>query len=114
MQHTGDTFATGRGLQLAVVSRLLDRAANGAGGVLVLVGPAGSGKTAMAEAAVGEARHRGLEVLRASPAGGQSGRLVWAQLLRDAGAPDDLAADLADGDAGWLDLDSAARYLVSG
>ena len=114
MQYTPDTFAAGRGLQLAAVGRLLDRAANGAGGVLVLVGPAGSGKTAMAEVAAGEARHRRLDVLRASPAEGQSGRLVWAQLLRDAGAPDDLAADLADGDAGWLDLDSAARYLVSG
>ena len=114
MQYTGDAIVAGRGRQLAAVSRLLDRAGNGAGGVLVLVGPAGSGKTAMAEAAVSEARHRGLDVLRASPAGGQPGRLVWAQLLRDAGAPDDLAADLADGDAGWLDLDSAARFLMSG
>jgi hypothetical protein len=68
----------------------------------------------MAEAAAGEAHHRGFDVLRASPAGGQPGRLAWAQLLRDAGAPDDLAARLVDGDAGWLDLDSAARYLVSG
>ena len=114
MRNTGDVLAAGRGRQLAAVSRLLDRAGNGTGGVLVLVGPAGSGKTAMAEAAAGEAPHRGFDVLRASPAGGQPGRLVWAQLLRDAGAPDDLAIGLVRGDAGLLDLDSAARYLVSG
>ncbi len=96
------------------IGRLLERAGAGAGGLLVLVGPAGSGKTAMAEAAAGEARRRGFEVLRASPAGGQPGRLVWAQLLRDAGAPDELAAGLVGGDAGLLDLDSAARHLVSG
>jgi len=96
------------------IGRLLERAGAGAGGLLVLVGPAGSGKTAMAEAAAGEARRRGFEVLRASPAGGQPGRLVWAQLLRDAGAPDELAAGLVGRDAGLLDLDSAARHLVSG
>ena len=96
------------------IGRLLERAGAGAGGLLVLVGPAGSGKTAMAEAAAGEARRRGFGVLRASPAGGQPGRLVWAQLLRDAGAPDELAAGLVGGDAGLLDLDSAARHLVSG
>ena len=95
------------------IARLLERARGGAGGLLVLVGPAGSGKTAMVEAAAGEARRRGFAVLRASPAGGQPGGLVWAQLLRDTDAPDDLAARLLGGNAGTLDLDSAARHLVS-
>ena len=96
------------------MSRLLDRAAGGAGGLLTFVGPPGSGKTELAEAAAGQARGRGFEVLRASPAAGQPGRLVWAQLLRDVKAPDDLVADLLSQDAGPLALDSAARHLVAG
>jgi hypothetical protein len=40
-------------------------------------------------------------------------RLVWAQLLRDADGPDELAAGLLDAEEGPLDLDSAARYLAS-
>ncbi len=95
------------------VGRLLDRAGAGAGGLLVLVGPAGAGKTALLEASADEARRRGFDVLRASPVRGQPGRLVWAQLLRDAGAPDDRAVGLVSGNAGPLELDSAVRYLVS-
>jgi AAA domain len=95
------------------IARLLERARRGAGGLLILVGPAGAGKTAMAEAAAGQARRSGFDVLRVSPALGQPGRLVWAQLLRDIGAPDGLAADLIGRDAGPLDLDSAARQLLS-
>ena len=38
---------------------------------------------------------------------------MWAQLLRDAGAPDELAAGLVSGTAGPLELDSAVRQLVS-
>jgi hypothetical protein len=52
------------------------------------VGASGSGKTALAEAAAGEARRREFEVLRGSPPSGQPGRLIWAQLLRDAGGPE--------------------------
>ena len=114
MRYTTDVQVAGRRRELEQIGRLLDRAELGAGGVLVIVGPAGSGKTEMVEAAAQEARRRGLEVLRASPAGGQPGRLVWAQLLRDTGAPDGLAAGLVADDAGPLDLDSAARHLVSG
>ena len=82
-------------------------------GLLTFVGASGSGKTALAEAAAGEARRRGFEVLRGSPPAGQPGRLVWAQLLRDAGGPDELAAGLLGAEAGPLDLDSAARHLAS-
>ena len=39
---------------------------------------------------------------------------MWAQLLRDTDAPDDLAASLLGGNAGTLDLDSTVRHLVSG
>ena len=96
------------------IGRLLDRAGAGAGGLLVLVGSAGSGKTTMAEAAAGQARRLEFDVLRASPAAGQPGRLVWAQLLRDTDAPEGLAADILGGSAGPLGLDSAARHLVGG
>jgi len=103
----------GRGRELREAGRLLDRAAGGAGGLLTFVGASGSGKTALAEAAVGEAWRRGFEVLRGSPPSGQPGRLIWAQLLRDAGGPDELAAGLLRAEAGPLDLDSAARHLAS-
>ena len=103
----------GRGRELREAGRLLDRAAGGAGGLLTLVGAPGSGKTVLAEAAADEARRRGFEVLRGSPPAGQPGRLVWTQLLRDAGAPDELAAGLLDPRAGPLDLDNAARHLAS-
>jgi hypothetical protein len=107
-------LAAARRRELEQIGRLLARAEIGAGGALVVVGPAGSGKTALVEAAAVEARRRGLDVLRASPAQGQPGRLVWAQLLRDTGAPDGLTADLMAAGAGPLDMDSAARHLVSG
>ena len=103
----------GRGRELREAGRLLDRAAGGAGGLLTFVGASGSGKTALAEAAAGEARRRGFEVLRGSPPSGQPGRLIWAQLLRDADGPDVLAAGLLGAETGPLDLDSAARYLAS-
>jgi tetratricopeptide (TPR) repeat protein len=92
---------------------VLERAAAGSGGLLILVGAPGAGKTAMVEAAAGEARRRGFDVLRASPPQGQPGRLVWAQLLHDAGVPESSIAGLLADDPGPLDLDAAARHLVS-
>jgi hypothetical protein len=114
VRYAAEAFVAGRRREMGQIARLLERARDGAGGLLVLVGPAGSGKTAIVAAAADEAGRRGFDVLRASPAGGLPGRLVWAQLLRDAGAPDGLAADLLGGNAGPLDLDSTARYLLSG
>ena len=96
------------------IGRLLDRAARSAGGVLAISGPKGSGKTLIAEAAAADARRRGFEVLWASPPEGQPGRMAWAQLLRDAGAPAGVVAGLLRGAAEPLELDSAARHLVSG
>jgi AAA ATPase domain len=107
-------LVAGRRAELAEVGRLLDGASRGAGGLLVITGPAGSGKTLIAESAAAAARERGFEVLWARPAEGQPGRLAWARLLRDAGAPDGVVTSLIDGDAGPLDLDGAAAHLLSG
>ncbi|MBO0877989.1 MAG: ATP-binding protein, partial [Pseudonocardia sp.] len=107
-------LVAGRGAELAEVRRLLDGASKGAGGLLVISGPAGSGKTLIAESAAASARDRGFEVLWARPAAGQPGRLAWAGLLRDAGAPGALVAGLMADDAGPLDLDGAAAHLASG
>ena len=96
------------------VGRLLDSARRGAGGVLVICGPAGSGKTLIAESAAADARDRGFEVLWTRPAEGQPGRMAWARLLRDTGAPDGLIAGLLSEHAGPLDLDGAAAHLASG
>ena len=78
----------GRQLATDSVERLLDRAADGAGDVLVIAGPPGSGRTAMADLTTRLGRRAGFEVLRATQLAGRSGRLVWAQLLRAAGAPE--------------------------
>jgi hypothetical protein len=77
----------GRDRELAALRVLLDRAAAGSGGVLVMYGPPGAGRTALAAAAAGEGRQRGLAVARvaAGPAG--PARMVWAQLVREAGGP---------------------------
>jgi tetratricopeptide (TPR) repeat protein len=103
----------GRRQEMGEIRRLLDQTEAGSGGLLVVTGPAGSGKTALASAAVEEAHRRGFEVLRASPTNGQRGRWVWAQLLRELGDADRLAVRLLE-DAAPLELDDAARQLASG
>ena len=103
----------GRRREMGEIEQLLERAAAGMGGLIVVTGPDGSGKTAVADAAADEARRRGFEVVRASPARGQPGRWAWAQLLRDIGVADDIAAGLLQV-VGPFDLDNAARELASG
>ena len=104
----------GRRKEIEEVHRLLDRACHDRrGGLLVIAGPAGSGKTLLAETAAAGARERGLQVLWARPATGQPGRLAWASLLRDTGAPAKIMADLLADDAGPLVLDAAAAHLVA-
>jgi tetratricopeptide (TPR) repeat protein len=100
----------GRSREMREIERLLDRAATGAGGVLVITGPAGSGRSALLDAAAESAGRRSFQVLRARAAA-PFGRLVWAQLLRDAGAPDAVAERLLAG-PDPLDLDDAARSLA--
>ena len=89
---------------------MLDRAAEGRGGVLAVLGPPGSGRTELATAVAGEGARRGFEVLRTAAVRGQPGALAWAQLLADAGVPDDLASRVL-GDTGPQTLDSVARVL---
>lgn len=96
----------GRDRELRELTQALDRAEAGHGDVLVLTGPRGAGTTALADAAVELARERRLPVLR----GG--GRLMWTQLARDRGVPDDVVAPLL-ASPGPLELDDVARRLVS-
>ncbi|MDG4825190.1 ATP-binding protein [Asanoa sp. WMMD1127] len=98
----------GRRRELGAIERLLDRAAGGVGGHLVLTGPAGAGKTALADAAAVSAARRGLTVLRVAGVGAESGPLAWNQVLRDVGA-----TELPDQPAD-ADLDRAARDIAAG
>ena len=111
--YTSVVRLIGRDRELAALRLLLDRAAAGAGGVLVVYSPPGAGRTALADAATGEGRRRGFAVTRvtAGPAG--PARMVWAQLVREAGGPADVARRLLEREAGPLDLDRAAEALVS-
>ena len=55
-----------REVELDRLNALLDGAASGDGGVLLIEAPAGLGKTALLEAAAEAARERGITVLRAT------------------------------------------------
>src|SRR5437899_5846281 len=76
----------GRPAELGELAALLDRAAAGFGGAITVVGPAGSGKSALAAEAAALARDRGFEVAGGLAVRGRPGRLVWAGLLDDLGA----------------------------
>src|SRR6476660_7593219 len=102
----------GRRREFAEIGHLLERAASGSGGLLVILGAAGSGRTTLADAAAGLGRRRGFDVARASVIGAGSGLLVWAQVVGDLGAPDHFADRLLTG-AGPLELDEVARWLAS-
>ena len=84
----------GRAAELREIDVLLEAAAAGSGGVLNFFGPSGSGKTMLIGAAANRARRCGFEVLGAAAVRGQPGRLLWAQLLTDAGADDQAARGL--------------------
>ena len=113
LRYTSGMAVVGRRREMAEVERLFDCAAGGQGGVLVITGPSESGRTELAAAAAREGARRGFEVLRTAAMRGQPGLLVWAQLLRDAGAPDDLVSRLL-GEPGPLDLDTIACELAAG
>ncbi len=112
MRYISDMAIAGRHREMREVERLLDQAAGGHGGVLAITGPRGSGRSELAAAAAREGAQRGFQVLRTAAVQGTSGLLVWARLLCDAGAPEDLASRLLGGD-GPLELDAVARALVS-
>jgi AAA ATPase domain len=103
----------GRASQLREIDALLDAAAAGSGGVLTFFGPSGSGKTTMIGAAADRARNRGFEVLGAAAIRGQPGRMLWAQLLTDTGADEDVARRLLQ-HYDPVASSAALRALVSG
>ena len=113
MRYISDMAVVGRHREIAEVEHLLERAVRGQGGVLAFTGPAGSGRSELALAAAREGARRGFEVLRAAAVRGASGPAAWAQLLRDAGAPEDLASRLLSG-TGPVELDTVASALASG
>jgi hypothetical protein len=113
VRYISDMTVVGRRREIAEVERLLDRAADGHGGLLAITGPRGSGRSELAAAAAREGAGRGFEVLRTAAVRGTSALLVWARLLCDTGAPGELASRLL-GTAGPPDLDAVARALVSG
>lgn len=102
-----------RGRELAELKRLLDRVGGGSGGVLVVAGPAGSGRSTLASEAAAEGRRRGFDVLQGKPIAGRPGRWVWAQLLLDVGGHRETATRLL-AEPGLLDLDAAAVALSAG
>src|SRR5215469_15432719 len=103
----------GRSAELGELAALLDRTAAGFGGVLTLVGSAGSGKSSLAAAAAALARDRGFEVAGGSPVRGQPGRLVWAGLLDDLGAGPEVTQALLDS-TGPAGTNAAVRLLTAG
>lgn len=110
-RYTYRMDVVGREREIGDIRDLLDRTADGSGGLLVFTGPRGAGKTTVAECAIDEARRRSIDVVRISPAHGAPGRLVWAQVLRDIGASDEAAADLLN--AQPVALDGAAQLVAS-
>lgn len=101
----------GRHREIVEIERVLSRGAQGRGGVVVLVGRAGSGTTALADWASDRATQLGLDVLRAAATGSAGGGEVWPRLLKDAGVGDRDAADGADA-PGASDADEVARQIA--
>src|SRR6266542_1800724 len=122
----------GRRREIAMVQGLLDRAGEGSGGVLVLAGPEGSGRTALASLAAGTARRRGLTPAEIGAVTGerrpQVRQALWAASRGRPGPARSLSAALAgmppDGDPvvqlallaesaeGFLDIDVGLARLA--
>jgi hypothetical protein len=103
----------GRSAERRELDHLLDQAAAGSGGLLTIVGGPGAGKTVLLAAAAADARRRGFAVLAAAPVPGRPGRHVWAQLLREAGASEDVTGAFLARDAS-LEMSPELAVLVAG
>ncbi len=103
----------GRDAELAEIDDLFGRVEAGAGGTLVITGPAGVGKTALAHWAVDRAAARGWQVLNTAAPRRQTGLLVWARLLRATGDSESSVRQLLD-TTDPVKLDDAAATLARG
>jgi tetratricopeptide (TPR) repeat protein len=106
------TGLLGRDAELAEVRRALEAARDGAGGLLLVSGEPGIGKTALAEAAGAAARALGMTPAwgRAWEAGGAPVLWPWSQAVRDLAGQQPDAADGA-GPAVWEDLGDEAAAV---
>jgi DNA-binding CsgD family transcriptional regulator len=106
----------GRDRELAVLRQWLAQARAGQGRLVVLAGPAGIGKTRLAEVLAEEARRGGQRVLwgRAVQEEGAPPLWPWRRILRAVGGVDD-GAEVAGGDVGGARFDdlAAARFRVA-
>jgi DNA-binding CsgD family transcriptional regulator len=91
----------GRAAELARVRQLLDDAAAGTSGALLLLGDAGIGKTALCEAAAASASERGMALLRARAVEAEVG-VAFAGLAELLAPVADLAQRLVAPDAATL------------
>lgn len=103
----------GRDAELAEIDDLFGRVEAGAGGTLVITGPAGVGRTALAHWAVDRAAARGWQVLNTAAPRRQTGLLVWARLLRATGDSESSVRQLLD-TTDPVKLDDAAATLARG
>jgi hypothetical protein len=99
----------GRRPEVERLSRMLVAARHGDGQVAAITGPAGIGKTRLAEEVAGVARRRGARVAfgACSPDGEAPPLWPWRTILRQIGAPDDLSEDRAGESGGRF-----ARFLA--
>lgn len=107
----------GRGRELAELVGALDETLAGRGGLVLLVGEPGIGKTRLADELMGQARERGAGVIvgRCWEAGGAPAYWPWFQSLRAyvrETDPDSLRAQLDAGAADLVQLLPELRELV--
>jgi DNA-binding NarL/FixJ family response regulator len=103
----------GRVAEIVALDRLRAAATAGSGGVALLIGEAGIGKTAVVEEAVSRVADAGVTVLTgwAEPDEGAPAYWPWLRLLES--APAGLSPDLLDAGDGAGESAAAARFRVA-